>query len=69
MFDCGGRRAQIRKIENGLQRELEAMKKWAGDSMIFGFYGGGGGVIGHVDNDSPSEGVSHNISVGSIYVK
>ena len=67
VFDCGGRRGAMKKIEDGLQKEMDNMRAPSGNALIFGFYGGG--EIGHADNDSPTEGVGYNISVGSIFVK
>lgn len=67
VFDCGGRRGAMKKVEDGLQKEMDNMRAPSGNALIFGFYGGG--EIGPVDNDSPSEGVGYNISVGSIFVK
>lgn len=59
VFDCGGRRGSLNK--NGdLEKEFDAMKAVAGNSDIFGFYGGG--EIGHADNDSAAKAVGWSIS-------
>lgn len=63
-FDCGGRRGELGP---NAPKELAAMKKAAGKTPIFGFYGSG--EIGHPNNDAPSCGVGYSISVGAIIVK
>jgi hypothetical protein len=63
-FDCGGRRG---KMGDNLPKELVAMKKVAGESPIFGFYGSG--EIGPEDNNSPTKGVGYHLAVCSIKSK
>ena len=62
IFDCGGRRGQL---GDQLQAEFGAMKKAAGESKMFGFYGSG--EIGPVDNNSPSHGVGYHIVACAVW--
>ncbi len=62
-FDCGGRRASMLKIGN-FPAELQAMKRVAGDSPFFGFFGSG--EIGCKSATSTPRGVGHHISTCAI---
>lgn len=62
-FDCGGRRASMLKLGN-FPAELQAMKRVAGESPFFGFFGSG--EIGCKSATSVPCGVGHHISTCAI---
>lgn len=64
VFDCGGRRGQM-KDKRPL--EVEQMNAAAGKAPLFGFYGSG--ETGRDGNDAAAKGVGYHICVAALFEK
>jgi small ligand-binding sensory domain FIST len=63
VFDCGGRRGVLFG-QKRLGEEYGVMKKFAGDSPLFGLYGGG--EVGCAELGAAPTGVGYHVSVAAL---